>query len=64
MPNEHPEIRWPKTKTTTELKLQTRKQALRYALRMHVCWAEVHRRNMEWDLYWAEFYKEEIKRIK
>jgi hypothetical protein len=54
-------VRWPKTKSQSELRAMTRRQALRYAMRLHECHAEEHRRAMEWDLYWVGFYKQELK---
>lgn len=60
-PRPYPRIRWPKTKSKEQLQAMTKRQALRYACRLHVAYAEDHRRRMEWDLYWAEFYRKALR---
>lgn len=50
-------IRWPGPKSRSQLERMSTEQSLRLALRLHVCWAESHRRDMEWDLYWANVYR-------
>lgn len=53
-------IAWPKTKSASQLKVMTTPQGMRYALSLHLAHAEEHRRNMEWDLYWAQFYADQL----
>lgn len=54
-------IRWPRTKSLDELERMSKEQGLRYALRLHECHAERHRREMEWDLFWAGFYRQLLR---
>ena len=55
-PKERP-IRWPGHKSRAQLERMSMKQTLTLALHLHVCWAESHRRAMQWDLYWANVYR-------
>ena len=56
-PKTTPKIRWPKIKSRAELRAMTKRQAFRYALRLHEVSAEKERQSMEWDLYWCWFYR-------
>jgi hypothetical protein len=51
------EIRWPKARTPAEMQRMSTRTLLGYAMRLHIAWAEKHKREMEWDLFWAEFYR-------
>jgi hypothetical protein len=55
-------IKWPKTYSVKRLKQMDRKAVLRYARDLHDAYAEKYRRSMEWDLYWAEFYRKLLKK--
>jgi hypothetical protein len=56
--------RMPKHKTTKQLKMMTHRQATRYAMNIHLAWADKHKQDMEWDLYWALYYKTMLKEVK
>jgi hypothetical protein len=50
-------IRWPKRRTPAEMRRMSTRALLGYAMRLHMAWADQHKRDMEWDLFWTEFYK-------
>lgn len=56
-PKERP-IRWPKRWSPAALKRMSTRSQLAYARDLHDAWAEQHRRDMEWDLFWAQLYRE------
>ena len=55
------QIRWPKTRTQAEMRRMSTRALLGYAMQLHVAWAERHRRDMEWDLFWVEFYRRQLQ---
>jgi hypothetical protein len=55
-------IKWPKTRSIARMKKMDRKALLRYARDLHDAHAENYRRKMEWDVFWAEFYRQLLKR--
>lgn len=60
-PKEVP-ILWPKIRSAPALKRMSTRALLAYARDIHNAHAENYRRSMEWDLFWAEFYRELLRR--
>jgi hypothetical protein len=51
-------IPWPKPRSAAQLRKMTVRQTWALAQKLHECWAEKHRRDMEWDLYWVQAYRD------